>query len=144
LAARQVLLAERHEKETQVSRKGSADLQRDTQLNNEKVGILFAADQAELSPDAKARLDAFAKTVRANAHEEKVAIEGYADDYVGAESQNMELSRRRADAVADYLTTKGLAKDRIHRESFGSRKTIGERDTGLNQRVQVAIEPTHK
>jgi outer membrane protein OmpA-like peptidoglycan-associated protein len=143
-AARQALLAERHEKEAQVPRKGSTELQRDSQPSNERVGILFAADQAELSPDAKARLDAFAKTVRANVHEERVVVEGYADDYVGAEPRNVDLSRRRADAVVDYLATKGLAKDRIHHESFGSRNTIGERDTGLNQRVEVVIEPRHK
>ncbi|HEV3192921.1 MAG TPA: OmpA family protein [Polyangiaceae bacterium] len=138
-------LAERHEQSAQGPRKGSTELQGDSQrgYKNETV-FFFAAAQADLSPEAKRRLDTFADFVRATAHDERVVIEGHADDYVGAETRNVELSRQRADEVADYLESRGIAKDKIRSKGFGSRNGIGTRDAGLNRRAQIWIETARR
>jgi outer membrane protein OmpA-like peptidoglycan-associated protein len=142
LATQQALLAEQREEQAQVPRKGSTELQGGSQVGHEKTGVVvFAQGRADLSPEAKVRLDAVANTVRMDARGERAVVEGYADDYVGAESQNVELSHRRAEAVAEYLERKGVAKDKIHWKGLGSRNAIAKRETGLNCRVQVTIEP---
>jgi outer membrane protein OmpA-like peptidoglycan-associated protein len=144
-AAVQRSLAERHEQSAQGPRKGSTELQGDSQRGYENASVFFfAAGQADLSPEAQARLDTFADFARASALDERVVIEGHADDYVGAETQNVELSRQRADEVADYLESRGIAKDKIRSKGFASRHGIGTRDAGLNRRVQIRIETTRK
>jgi len=140
-AAQQTSLAGRHEQSEQGARKGGTELQGDSQRGYENATVFFfAAAQADLSPEAKGRLNTFADFVRASAHDERVVIEGHADDYVGAETQNVELSRRRADEVADYLESRGIAKDKIRSKGYGSRNGIGTKDAGLNRRVQIRIE----
>jgi len=143
-AAQQMSLAERHEQSEQGPRKGGTELQGDSQRGHENAPVFFfAAAQADLSPEAKGRLNTFADFVCASARDERIVIEGHADDYVGAETQNVELSRRRADEVADYLESRGIAKDKIRSKGFGSRNGIGTRDAGLNRRVQIRIETGH-
>jgi len=109
--------------------------------------VLFAPDSAELSADAKARLDEVAKAIRArgpHAHGRDVVVQGYADAS-GAESDNADLSRRRADAVADYLASKGVARDRIETKGLGSRSPASrentEHDRALDRRVEILIQP---
>ena len=64
---------------------------------DKQVVITFAFDSAELSEQAKAQLD----DVKG-----KVSIEAYASPE-GDKDYNMALSQRRADAVAQYLASKG-------------------------------------
>jgi outer membrane protein OmpA-like peptidoglycan-associated protein len=144
-AAERTSLAARHEQSAQGPRKGSTELQGVSQRGYANATVFFfAAAQADLSPEAQGRLNTFADFVRASAHDERVVIEGHADDYVGAETQNVELSRQRADEVADYLESRGIAKDKIRSKGFGSRNGIGTRDSGMNRRVQIGIETARK
>jgi len=106
--------------------------------------VLFAPGSAELSPDAKARLDDIARSLRANAQGRSIVIEGYSDDS-GAESANVDLSRRRADAVADYLAASGIARERFTKRGLGSRNPVSREDNdrgrALNRRVEILIQP---
>jgi len=75
--------------------------------------------------------------------EAKVRVSGYADAR-GSELLNMELSRRRAQAVAAVLHLAGVEKDDIIIESFGKSQAIapsGDLDgCALDRRVTVHIE----
>lgn len=77
----------------------------------EKVGlrtdVLFAFDQATLSPRAKAVLDQVAAQTRAEADPAKppILITGHTDGK-GTHDYNMSLSQRRADAVLKELQTR--------------------------------------
>jgi outer membrane protein OmpA-like peptidoglycan-associated protein len=64
--------------------------------------VLFAFNQATLTPAAKSRIDAAAQTLRAQAKGKKVAIDGYTDAK-GSDSYNLQLSQQRADAVRRAL-----------------------------------------
>jgi outer membrane protein OmpA-like peptidoglycan-associated protein len=57
-----------------------------------------------------------------------LAIEGHTDD-VGDEAANLLLSQQRANAVATYLTNKGIAKERIDVKFFGEQKPIASNET---------------
>ena len=68
---------------------------------------------------------------------------GYTDD-TGKAEYNMELSRRRAEAVADYLQKKfELGSDRVVANWYGAANPIASNDTtegrAQNRRVEIAI-----
>ncbi|WP_041292241.1 OmpA family protein [Kineococcus radiotolerans] len=63
--------------------------------------VLFALDSAELSPEARAVLETAATDVLTR-RPGPVAVVGHTDDQ-GADDYNLDLSRRRAQAVADVL-----------------------------------------
>lgn len=50
-----------------------------------------------------------------------VYLEGHTDD-VGTEIDNLELSKKRVQAIADYLISKGITTDQIQISYFGETK----------------------
>jgi outer membrane protein OmpA-like peptidoglycan-associated protein len=109
--------------------------------------VLFAVDSAELSANTKTKLDGVSMTMRAEPKATDVIVEGYTDD-TGTEANNVQLSRKRADAVADYLANHGVARERITTKAMGSHHPA-KAGTGeapalkrtLNRRVEVVIRP---
>jgi OOP family OmpA-OmpF porin len=82
---------------------------------------LFDFDKYALKPEGKAAIDteiiAKLKDVQKL---ELVLVTGHTDR-IGTQAYNQKLSERRADAVRDYLVSKGVAKDKI--ETLGMGKT---------------------
>jgi outer membrane protein OmpA-like peptidoglycan-associated protein len=75
----------------------------------------------------------------------QVVIEGHTDAY-GSDDANLALSRRRAEAVAAYLTgTLGVPQLRISAVGYGETQPIANNDTAQgrerNRRIDVIIEP---
>jgi len=69
------------------------------------ANMLFGFDSAQLSDDAMAVIDERIETLRGGAKLTSVMkVEGYTDS-TGPEAYNMELSQRRAQAVADYIVS---------------------------------------
>jgi outer membrane protein OmpA-like peptidoglycan-associated protein len=64
---------------------------------------------------------------------------------MGDAQANMELSRRRATAVADYLSGQGIERGRIMAEGRGEAEPIADNasETGRaqNRRVEMVIRP---
>ncbi len=73
-----------------------------------------------------------------------INIEGHTDSK-GSEDYNMELSKKRAEAVKTALIGKGLTPARLTTLGFGESKPIASNDTAegrqLNRRVRVVIVP---
>jgi len=82
---------------------------------------LFDFDKAILKPDGKAAIDTeiIAKLSQVQKLE-LVLVTGHTDP-IGSQQYNQKLSERRADAVRDYLVSKGVPRDRI--ETLGMGKT---------------------
>jgi len=82
---------------------------------------LFDFDKAVLKPEGKAAIDSeiIAKLSQVQKLE-LVLVTGHTDR-IGTQQYNQKLSERRADAVRDYLVSKGVAKDKI--ETLGMGKT---------------------
>lgn len=104
-------------------------------------GVLFEFGKAELKPAAESQLSRVAGFLIANPDRE-VVVEGHADD-VGTDDFNLQLSRARADSVADYLVLSGVAGSRIAAEGFGKRYPVvsNQSDEGRaqNRRVELTI-----
>jgi OOP family OmpA-OmpF porin len=82
---------------------------------------LFDFDKAVLKPEGKAAIDSEILSKLATVTKlELVLVTGHTDP-IGTQQYNQKLSERRADAVRDYLVSKGVAKDKI--ETLGMGKT---------------------
>ena len=82
---------------------------------------LFDFDKAVLKPEGKAAIDSeIIAKLRDVQKLELVLVTGHTDR-IGTQAYNQKLSERRADAVRDYLVSKGVAKDKI--ETLGMGKT---------------------
>ena len=82
---------------------------------------LFDFDKAVLKPEGKAAIDSEIISKLAGVQRlELVLVTGHTDR-IGTQAYNQKLSERRADAVRDYLVSKGIARDKI--ETLGMGKT---------------------
>ena len=79
--------------------------------------VLFPFNKAELLPGGREKLDSLANDAK-GAEVDKIVLAGYADR-IGSEGYNRDLSERRAQAVAEYLASKGVDQSRIQVEGRG-------------------------
>ena len=79
--------------------------------------IGFNFDSADLSETARATLKANAEWLKANPSA-RVQIEGHCDER-GTAEYNMALGAKRAQAAMDYLSTLGVAANRLSTISYG-------------------------
>lgn len=103
---------------------GSVDDPTSTAYFQQRVGdrVLFAVDQSSLSPQAQTVLDGQAQWLLTNA-DYMAVIEGHADEQ-GTREYNIALGARRANAVMDYLVSKGIAANRLKFVSYGKERPI--------------------
>lgn len=84
--------------------------------------VLFQFDSAELKPAAIPQLQQLADLIQQK-KPKQVQIHGHTDA-MGSEAYNLKLSQRRADAVAAWLTGKGVGRDRLATKGFGERNPV--------------------
>jgi len=104
--------------------------------------VTFKFNQATLSSEAKQDLDKVASAVQANKRF-YVAVEGFTDS-VGSKDYNEALSKRRADAVVNYLVSNhDLPIYRIQMVGLGDAKPVDEAKNkaarAKNRRVEVRV-----
>lgn len=86
--------------------------------------VFFSEGSAELGARARAALEAQAAWLKRHSAL-PVIIEGHADD-AGVEAHNLEVSRRRAEAVRRRLIESGVAPERIYTQAYGRDRLIAE------------------
>lgn len=106
------------------------------------VVVPFGFNRHALSPDAKGELDKLGQS-KDQWKRYFVAVEGFTDRS-GTASYNDELSKRRADAVVQYLVTKyDIPIYRIHEIGLGKEKPLDEGHdrsaNAKNRRVEVTV-----
>ncbi len=109
-------------------------------------GILFDIDKAALRAEAKENLSKLAKILK-KYPDTNILIEGHTDA-TGSEEHNLELSRARAQAVANYLAGLGVDATRFTIMGYGESQPIASNETPegrqANRRVEIAIMANEK
>ncbi|GAA4508982.1 OmpA family protein [Hymenobacter ginsengisoli] len=109
-------------------------------------GILFASNSSNLTSAATGNIDELATTLQKYA-DTNIVIDGHTDSS-GSDAINQPLSQRRAQAVANELTAKGVDNSRITATGYGSSQPVASNATeagkAQNRRVEVAIFANEK
>jgi outer membrane protein OmpA-like peptidoglycan-associated protein len=107
--------------------------------------VLFTSGKWDLSPGAQLKLNDVAKSLTLQDPVSKMVVEGHTDSQ-GSASSNQDLSQHRAQAVRDYLVTRGIASDRISAQGFGPARSVGDNATpegrANNRRVEIVVQPS--
>ena len=109
-------------------------------------GILFATNSSTLNTSSQDALTKFATSLKNN-QETNVVISGHTDN-TGNDAINDPLSEKRANAVANFLKSKGVAGGRMTTIGAGSRQPVATNETAegrqQNRRVEVVIVANDK
>ena len=110
------------------------------------TGILFDVDRSNLKDQYKNELTELSKIL--NKYEDtNIMLVGYTDS-TGSEEYNLELSKKRAGSVANYLATQNVNSGRFTIEGYGEAQPVATNDTAAgraqNRRVEVAIWANEK
>jgi OmpA-OmpF porin, OOP family len=104
--------------------------------------ITFEYNRYDLTNEARSILDGVAEYMAMNPSA-KLRINGHTDD-TGAEMKNKTLSINRAEAVAIYLQSKGVAKARLTTKGYGKDMPKATNDTPegkqMNRRVEIKVD----
>ena len=102
------------------------------------INMSFLVGSAELTSQARSTLDRFAAAlVRAGSYRPFI-VEGHTDRS-GTRETNRTLSQARAASVVNYLAAKGVDRNRLTAQGYGSDRPLAGRSAvdAANRRVEV-------
>lgn len=107
----------------------------------QRTVILFGVGETDLSEDAKEFLDKVALFANADERVDEIYVDGHTDAS-GTPLKNREVSKKRAEAVTEYLVSKGLSEDIIETRFHGSRFPVEgvESPSRRHRRATVRLE----
>ena len=104
-------------------------------------GVHFETNSDSLTDESAQALDEVAKTLK---HHPEMIVEvgGYTDN-TGSKSLNEALSQKRAQSVANYLTSKGAPVESLQVKGYGTESPIADNGTATgryqNRRVELRV-----
>jgi outer membrane protein OmpA-like peptidoglycan-associated protein len=105
--------------------------------------ITFGFDQSDIQSQFYPVLDNVASTLQ-QYNQTVIEVAGHTDN-VGTDAYNQQLSQRRADAVAGYLSSRGILRDRMITVGAGKTRPIADNSTdagrAANRRVEITLVP---
>jgi outer membrane protein OmpA-like peptidoglycan-associated protein len=108
---------------------------------DENSGVYFATSKSNIEGKSEISLlkliGIFQKYPKTN-----IIVEGHTDS-TGSDSYNMDLSKRRAQSVTDYLSNNGISSSRINTNWYGEEQpkfdNTSPEERSKNRRVELAI-----
>ncbi len=102
---------------------------------------LFDPNSADLAPRAQPHMEELADQVL-RSDETELLIVGHTDS-IGPNRYNKLLSEMRAQAIADYLIDKGVARERLSVRGLGEAEPVASNETmegrRQNNRIEIAV-----
>lgn len=112
-------------------------------LVNLPNGVTFDTDSTLIKPAFRDTLDRVAQSM-VQYPNSLIDVYGHTDS-TGSDTYNQTLSERRAQAVASYLSSRGVAAARIRSQGFGETQPVASNATeegrSANRRVEIKIVP---
>jgi outer membrane protein OmpA-like peptidoglycan-associated protein len=109
-------------------------------------GFLFDKSKADLNLYTIINLNKFAGIIQKYPNT-NILVEGHTDS-TGADDLNMELSKKRANAIVNYLIQQKVDSNRMTVRWYGKTKPIANNETEegrqQNRRVEITITPNDK
>ena len=103
--------------------------------------VHFDFDRYSLRPEATRALDEAVRTLQQNP-DLRIEIEGHTCN-IGTAEYNLALGERRATAVRDYLSSRGVTADRLRTVSYGEERpkfdNSREETRRLNRRAALVV-----
>jgi len=104
--------------------------------------VLFAFDRYDLKKEAEPALNRAAGYIRSKPGW-RIFVEGHTDN-IGKPQYNVDLSRQRAETVAQWLISRGVAKaDSVETKGWGLSRPAGsnasEAGRAKNRRVEIVL-----
>jgi outer membrane protein OmpA-like peptidoglycan-associated protein len=105
---------------------------------------LFDFDKAVLKPEGKAAIDSQVVGKLAQVQKLEVVLVTGHTDRLGSDAYNQKLSERRADAVRDYLVSKGVDKAKIETIGMGEKQPVVQCDQKNRQELIACLQPNRR
>ncbi len=103
---------------------------------------LFDFDKATIRPDAQSKLNDLVSQIKSVNLEVVIAV-GHTDR-IGSVAYNQKLSVRRAEAVKNYLVSKGVPANRVYTEGKGKSQPV-KQCTDKNRKALIAcLQPNRR
>lgn len=103
--------------------------------------LTFGYNSAQLTPSAAARARVFARALSTDAlRDKRFLIEGHTDSR-GSRDFNLDLSRRRAQSVAEFLAGQGVDRSRVEVKGVGPDEPLPGHSAAAqaNRRVEAVL-----
>jgi len=105
--------------------------------------ILFDFDKATLKPESFPLLDEVVALLKLHPEVGPISVEGHTDN-VGTRAYNLDLSKRRAQAIVDYLVQQGIESTRLQSAGFGFDVPVASNEDPLgrakNRRTEFILK----
>ncbi|HTP99470.1 MAG TPA: OmpA family protein, partial [Casimicrobiaceae bacterium] len=106
--------------------------------------VLFDFDKHDLKPEGKAAIDSqVVGKLNSMSKLEVVVVTGHTDR-IGTVAYNQKLSERRADAVRDYLVSKGVDKSKIETIGMGEKQPVVQCDQKSFKQLVECLAPNRR
>ena len=105
---------------------------------------LFDFDKAVLKPEGKAAIDSQVVGKLSQVQKLEVVLVTGHTDRLGTEAYNQKLSVRRADAVRDYLVSKGVPKDKIETIGMGEKQPVVQCEQKNLKELIACLQPNRR
>lgn len=105
------------------------------------ANVFYEIDSWQLKKESLSELNRLYRLLSENTGM-RIEIGGYTDS-TGSDEHNLSLSEKRALSVVEYLTSKGIERERLQHKGYGNSSPVGDNITSegrrLNRRTEVQI-----
>jgi len=105
--------------------------------------VTFAVDSTTISPSMRTALDEVGQSL-VQYPNSLIDVMGHTDS-TGSDQYNLDLSRRRAEAVTNHLASRGVSRARVETIGYGEQYPVADNSTpegrAQNRRVEIRITP---
>ena len=108
------------------------------------ANVLFEFDKAVLKPEGKTAIDNLVVAKLAQLQTLQVVIVTGHTDRLGSEAYNLKLSKQRADAVRDYLVSKGVDKTKIETIGMGEKQPVVQCNQKEMKALIACLQPNRR